>query len=476
MTASPFQRVVEHARRAALVQAGSVLQDADLMARFIDRGDEAAFELLMRRHGPMVLGVCGRILQNCHDAEDAFQATFLVLVRKAASITPRIMVGNWLYGVARTTALRAKAAASKRRAKESAVLPCPCPSSASSELWTDLLPLLDGELARLPEKYRAPILLCDLESATIRNAAKQLGWPLGTVAGRLARGRKLLARRLARHGVVCSGGLLATLIGQHACAAVPARLVAATVIGVSRYAPACAALAGIPSLRVQALAEGVCKFMFISKLRKGAALTMACLLGLGVGIDAYSSSAAQPMNQLGGAALAQSDDRKEIDPKSDLQAQAITRTKQFQVNLRVMDLTENGQKKLIAEPKLVTVEGKEASFICGGEVWGAWDGKESEFLHHGFRINVLVSGRSDDDRLRLQCSIENSVVEKISDDEFQVNSRKKGIMKIVALGDKVEICTLKDVDGKQYCASVEIAVQQDITTTTRVPKKKVDEE
>jgi RNA polymerase sigma factor (sigma-70 family) len=181
MVAYALNRVIEHLRQAAARQHGAGLADGDLLERYIDRRDEAAFEVLLRRHGPMVLGVCRRILRNEAGAEDAFQATFLVLVRKANSIRPRGMVSNWLFGVARNTALKAKAMIHKRRVKEREASTLP-KSAAAEEVWRQVQGLLDEELGRLPDKYRVSIVLCDLEGKTIREAARHLGWPQGTVA------------------------------------------------------------------------------------------------------------------------------------------------------------------------------------------------------------------------------------------------------------------------------------------------------
>src|SRR5262249_4440452 len=163
----------------------------ELLERFLARRDEAAFADLVRRHGPMVLGVCRRVLRHEADAEDAFQATFLVLAKKARTVRPRGAAGNWLYGVAQNTAGEAKAMNLRRRQKEreAGVVPR---QAAPEEVWRDLLPRLDQELPALPDKYRTPIVLCDLEGRTIREAARQLGWPQGTVATRLTRGRALL--------------------------------------------------------------------------------------------------------------------------------------------------------------------------------------------------------------------------------------------------------------------------------------------
>src|SRR5436305_15255081 len=168
---------------AGTAQAGDGT-DAELLGRFAARRDEAAFAALLRRHGPMVLGACRRVLGNHADAEDAFQATFLVLVKKAASLTRRAALGGWLHGVARRTALCARRAGARRRAKEQARAR---PDAQGEAVQDDWLPLLDEEVGRLPEHYRLPIVLCDLEGKTRKEAAARLGWPPGTVAGRLAR-------------------------------------------------------------------------------------------------------------------------------------------------------------------------------------------------------------------------------------------------------------------------------------------------
>ena len=159
----------------------------------MERREGAVFEAIVRRHGPMVWGVCRRVLRDHHDAEDAFQATFLVLARKAASVMPREKLGNWLYGVAYQTAMKARAMRAKRRGREGQVPDMPEPMAVPDDLRDDLAESLDRELSRLPEKYRTPIILCDLEGRTHREAASQLGWPIGTVSSRLSRARSMLA-------------------------------------------------------------------------------------------------------------------------------------------------------------------------------------------------------------------------------------------------------------------------------------------
>ena len=208
------------AAEGATCMSGSSQTDGKLLGCFIEERDGAAFEALMRRHGMMVLGVCGRILRcAATDVEDAFQSTFFVLVRKAKTVVPRRMVSNWLYGVAQQTAIRTRALNAKRRSREMQVNVLPDPATAAPGGSNDWQPLLDQELSRLPAKYRAPIVLCDLEGRTRKEVARQLGWPEGTVSSRLARGRAMLAKRLAKHGIVFSVEALAITIAQNAASA-----------------------------------------------------------------------------------------------------------------------------------------------------------------------------------------------------------------------------------------------------------------
>jgi RNA polymerase sigma factor (sigma-70 family) len=156
---------LDRLRTAAAAHEAAGLSDAQLLQRYVARRDEAAFESLVRRHGPMVLGVCRRVLGHLQDAEDAFQATFLVLVKKAASVRPPGRVGHWLYGVACRAAQKARVASVRRRAREARVRQVPEvpePATVAEGLWQDVLPLLDRELGRLPQKYRLPLVLCDL--------------------------------------------------------------------------------------------------------------------------------------------------------------------------------------------------------------------------------------------------------------------------------------------------------------------------
>src|SRR5439155_22313723 len=232
----------------------AALTDGQLLDRYVRSREEAAFASLVRRHGPMVWGVCRRVLRGHQDVEDAFQATFLVLVRKAASVVPREMVGNWLYGVAYRTALGAKTACARRRAKEREM---PRREALDEDIWSKLRPLLDHELSHLPDKYRLPIVLCDLEGKSRKDAARQLGWREGTLSGRLARARVLLARRLAARRLALSGGALAsTLSSSTALAGVPAPLVMSTVKAAALLAAGSVTAAGVVPVKVAVLVHG----------------------------------------------------------------------------------------------------------------------------------------------------------------------------------------------------------------------------
>jgi RNA polymerase sigma factor (sigma-70 family) len=261
----------------ALRPAADGATDGNLLGAFIDRRDPAAFAELVRRHGPMVLGVCSRVLGNVHDAEDAFQATFLVLARKAGSVSPRNGVGNWLYGVAHQTAVRVRAITMKRRGRESLVsVPEPAVPDPG---WDDLAAVLDEELGRLPDHYRAVIVLCDVEGRTRPDAAAHLGCPEGSVSSRLSRARAMLARRLARRGVTLSAGALALLVSQNASSArVPTALLQTTVEST---------LTGT-SPAIASITDGVMRAMLIKKLKTVALAAVAVgVVGLSgiIGLD-----------------------------------------------------------------------------------------------------------------------------------------------------------------------------------------------
>ena len=263
------------------------LDEGRLLERFVDRRDEAAFEALVTQFGPMVLGVCKRSLTDSHDVEDAFQATFLILVRKAGTIRDGDRLGNWLYGVAYRVSVRARARRRHSRevagVEEIAVIPQITRESERVELEA----VLDEELSRLPEKYRAPLVLCNLQGETYEEAARRLKCPVGTIRSRTAKAREMLRCRLVRRGFTPSAGALAVAFAPSSTkAAIPPALLRAAVAG-SRVLTAKTVTAGVVSASVGGLTREVLRAMLLTKLQ-WAAGTMAVIAGIVTGAGVVS--------------------------------------------------------------------------------------------------------------------------------------------------------------------------------------------
>jgi RNA polymerase sigma factor (sigma-70 family) len=281
-------------QRLAIADLGRVFQgetisglsEWQLLERYLERRDETAFEALVTRHGPMVLGVCRRMLGASPEAEDAFQATFLVLVRRARDLGPRDAIGPWLYGVAMRVASRARTQVSRYRRLQASPLEFAVPDPSGSAVDPDLVEILDQELSRLPGKYRSPLVLCYLEGRTHEEAARDLQWPLGTVKGRLARARDLLRSRLSQRGFGPSAGVIGVLSSPELRIALDPSLVGRTV-GASVKLAAGQTVAPVVSQSINSLVEGVMATMFVSKMKwaalavaaTGFAFTSAAVLG-----------------------------------------------------------------------------------------------------------------------------------------------------------------------------------------------------
>jgi RNA polymerase sigma factor (sigma-70 family) len=287
--------VLRHIRKLVRSPEAATLSDAQLVERFAADRDEAAFELLLHRHGAMVLGVCRRVLQHTHDVEDAFQATFLLLARKAGSIRKRASVASWLYGVAYRIALKARGGATRRRLREMQTARLPQADLLAEVAWRELRALIDEELSRLPEKCRVSFILCCLEGKTHQQAARELGWPAGSMSRWLARGRELLRARLAGRGIVLSSAaLLAALAAQVARASVPPLLLDTT----ARVALAAdkALTAGAISCQAAALADDAARAMRTAPWTVAArAILAVILLGLGVGLVVVGPARNRPL-------------------------------------------------------------------------------------------------------------------------------------------------------------------------------------
>ena len=288
--------------------------DAELLDRFARMREEHAFGGLVQRHGPMVLAVCRRLLHQTEDAEDAFQATFLVLAKKAGAIRKQESVGSWLYGTAYRMALKVRESRGRRGSHERPPEESPplteypaVPSSHLSDLdHGELRAVLDEEMQRLPEKYRAPLVLCYLEGKTNEQAARELSWTKGTVSGRLARARDLLRERLAKRGLALTSlALTAALSEQLSAAAVPVALAGSTIESSLLFA----AGETVPA-HLAILAEGALRAMTMTKLKMVAALVLAAgVLGFGAGLIGYQ------FKGTGVAVAVPLDDKKPVEAK-----------------------------------------------------------------------------------------------------------------------------------------------------------------
>jgi RNA polymerase sigma factor (sigma-70 family) len=259
MPGTRFPTLVSKLRLAVGPTAEPSRSDGQLLASFVTDRDPRAFALLVKRHGPMVLAVCRRVTGHAHDAEDAFQAVFLTLVRRAGNVSQPELLGNWLYGVAVRTARHARAGAARRRTRETPTDPLPDSGRPDPEpVPSDTRAILDEELARLPDKYRTPVVLCDLGGEPQTALARRLGVPTGTVYSRLAAARTLLGERLRKRGV----GPLVAGLSTLGAVAVPPRL--------TQAATALAASGPIPPA-VAALVNGAFRTMFCQKVTAGAA-------------------------------------------------------------------------------------------------------------------------------------------------------------------------------------------------------------
>jgi RNA polymerase sigma factor (sigma-70 family) len=281
MGSGPLGTVLRELRCAVWSHGAAELSDVQLLQCFVNDREDAAFAALVKRHGPLVWGVCRRILQHAQDGEDAFQATFFVLARKAGSLSRPEMLSSWLYGVAYRIALRARAMSAKRVAREKMLASRPMPETPAEADWKELEPLLDRELSRLPGKYQAAIVMCDVEGRSRRDAARDLGLNEGTLSSRLARGREILRKRLERHRVSLTCGGLMLALSQHAAgASVPPSLLATTIQSATLFAAGQTAVAGM-SANAVFLAHGALKAIVLTKIK--IVLVLAVALGLGGG-------------------------------------------------------------------------------------------------------------------------------------------------------------------------------------------------
>jgi len=280
--------VFQYLRRICAAQEARGLPDRELLTLFLGQREQAAFAALVHRHGPMVLRVCRRLLGDFHAAEDAFQATFVVLARRAASIRKKESVGTWLYGVARRVAAKARAQAATRRNRERRLTDMAQAEPLDDLTWQELHDVLDEEIGRLPEKYQAALVFCYFEGKTHAQAAKELGWPKNTLTSRLERGRELLRQQLVRRGITLSVAALATALSEEALAApVGAMLAINTVKAAMSVAAGKAVAGGCLSAQALALAEEAMAGMMLVKAKLVVIVLVLGLAAGGAGLAGY---------------------------------------------------------------------------------------------------------------------------------------------------------------------------------------------
>jgi RNA polymerase sigma factor (sigma-70 family) len=314
MPVPSLSHVLRHLRTLSEAQATRDMSDGELLERFRVHREETAFALLVQRHGPMVLGVCRRLLADAHAAEDAFQATFLVLVRKAASIRKRDSVASWLHGVARRIAVKARQRTARNHALERRSLTMPRAEAINDYTWHELRAILDEELEQLPEKYRTPLVLCGLEGKTHEQAARELGCPKSSLSSRLVRARELLRDRLTRRGITVSAATLAAVLTEEASAAVPALLTIATVRAAMQKT------AEVITANVAALTREGMQAIGATKAKAGWALMLtATLLAAGMGaVLGHQTSTDNPLPERKDASPADQPDAENRKSRTDL--------------------------------------------------------------------------------------------------------------------------------------------------------------
>jgi RNA polymerase sigma factor (sigma-70 family) len=471
MATATTHPLIHHIRRLAGARPAADLSDAHLLARFAADGDAAAFEALMRRHGPLVLGVCRRVLGDRHAAEDAFQEVFALLVRKAGSLREPEGVGPWLFGVAYRTARTARGRAARRGACERKAARPPAVEPSGDLVWRDLRPVLDDAVARLPKKHREPFVLHYLQGVPVDDVAGRLGWPRGTVAARLARAREQLRKGLVRQGVTLSGAALAEALSVGAVSgAVPPRLLAAAVRAAAAILTGPTAFTGVAAGGT-AFGKGGLKPMFTMNW-KGLVIVLLAVALAGAGASLLTPGARADRQEGRGPASAA---RPAPPAPAGAEKRSVVEKKyrQYQVELLLAqadpggrDLGRHGKAKVLAQPRLQTLEGRESVFQSGGDVVVPADERGMiEYLPVGLTVRVKVA-RLKDGRLRLDAALEWSEGEVSGKAGWRMRRFVVEAIERVKLGEEVKL-EEKDSAGRlQHWALLRVVREESVESRT----------
>jgi RNA polymerase sigma factor (sigma-70 family) len=412
------------------------LPDHELMRRFVACGDEQAFAGLLRRHGPLVLRVCRHVLRHDQDAEDAFQATFLILARKAGSVCKRPSVGSWLHGVAYRVARKARDQGRRRHFHEGRVAGRPPGDALADVSVREAQAMLDEELARLPEKYRAPFVLCCLEGQARDEAARRLGWSLNRLKSRLEQARALLRDRLARRGLALSLPLVTVVLARQAAeGGVPGRLIGPTAAAARLLAAGAALPAGLVPAPVAGLVKHGLRDMLLKKLCAAAAVFLTLVIAAGAGLAARPVPPDEPAAEPKGAEAAKNGAAR--PPAAEpLPAGAVARlgSPWFRVGGPVMSLTFAADGKTVLAANLSLVINR----------WDVNSGKAlTEFKGH--TSNVVAVALSPDGSL---------LASGASDNTVRVWRVKTGEQVWSGAGHKLQVTTVAfSPDGKTLATS-----------------------
>lgn len=429
------------------------LPDADLLDRFARYADHPAFEVLLQRHGPMVFGVCRRLLSNPADVEDAFQATFLVLVRKARTVTRGDRLAPWLYGVAYRVALKARCRAAQAAVRWSEVtdmIPDPTPPAEI----TDWLPILDAELNAIPAKYRDPLVLCELQGISRANAAKVLKIPEGTLSSRLARGRELLRKRLLKHGTLLPAGGLTTMFATSGVgrAAVPTALLAKTSELVAIVATGAVA-AGVVPVGTARLTDEVIKSMFLAKLRvAGGAILAAGLIAVGLLAALPAEAPGQPKEQKP-TAKANPVSPSTQPPANAAKGGTLSDREALQGLWVVTNVEQN--KFVSAREEIQKIINGKMRFLVVGDIWWEWRSGEQAFGYLT-KTHAKIEPNKNPKWLDLQ----------------DLHRPKGGMQSTYELnGDKLRICASTNEQGRKRPAELQVDENSDVMMFELVREK-----